>query len=106
MRKSLLLAPHVGIHCITVCSVFICLKDVVKHISIRKDWVGTVGTGLPTATSNAPISPTGAPTLIQHHNAVIHSPDLTTTGASYDPRNQTGIIRRAIMNTPEKSYSG
>ena len=63
--------------------------------------IGAVGTGLPTAASNAPISPTGAPNLIQHHNVFIHSPDLATAGASYDPRNQTGIIRRVIMGAPE-----
>ena len=62
--------------------------------------IGATGTGLPTAiASNAQISPTGAPNLIQHHNVFIHSPDFATSGQVYGPRNQTGIVRRVIMDT-------
>ena len=64
--------------------------------------LGMTGQGqVTTQVSNAIISPTSAPNLIQHHNVFIHSPDLTTARASYDPRNQTGIVRRVIMDAPE-----
>jgi len=65
--------------------------------------IGAVGDDVPTGviTANSIISPSGAPNLIQHHNVFIHSPDLATAGASYGPRNQTGIVRRVIMDAPE-----
>ena len=64
--------------------------------------IGATGIGrINSVTPNALISPSGAPNLIQHHNVFIHSPDFATSGQVYGPRNQTGIVRRVIMDVAE-----
>ena len=61
--------------------------------------IGAVGEGTPSViTANTILTPSGAPNLIQHHNVFIHSPDFATSGQVYGPRNQTGIVRRVIMD--------
>jgi hypothetical protein len=62
--------------------------------------IGAVGDGTPSViTANTILTPSGAPNLVQHHNVFIHSPDFATSGQVYGPRNQTGIVRRVIMDT-------
>ena len=66
--------------------------------------IGAVGEQTPgVITANTVLTPSGAPNLIQHHNVFIHSPDFATSGQVYGPRNQTGIVRRVIMDAAEGS---